>query len=525
VPGALDITGTANTAATVSVNNQSTARKAGYFYKELAIDNTTAPQYAQVNVVGARNNFGTGGEDAVTEKGGLVFIPQALEAFSYDLDGNLISDGRWTYGWDAENRLVSMEAIASVPLEAKRRLEFSYDCMARRIQKKVYGWNVAISAYQLQSTTKFVYDGWNLVAEIDGANVLVRSYVRGGGDLLLVNGGSNTYQVGYDGNQNVAVLVSASDGSLSASYDYDPFGRTLKSIGEYASQNAFRFSNQYTDSETGLIYYGYRYYSPQTGRWVNRDPLEEDGGVDLYAFLANNAISSIDLLGLARRQQIREGTLSYSCNCGWIDWGHANSTNAAELWKRLHNTSNYSLTKQGYSVAFGMEAGIKKFGVGISKGVNYTYFVKYNLSTSDLESVGLGIFKEVSERFETSQGGLQDRIMHSSFSEEDLVSNLIGFYKAVRGYSNDDVKKWCKVSTIEFSEWIWDKTGGTKKNRNWTPVFHDSGAVNGGCCDDPPSWPSQFQAIRETPKGNLWRDWVFPTDYFLPPGLPKIVYK
>jgi len=105
--------------------------------------------------IGCRNT----GEDAVTEKGGLVFLPQAVETFTHDDDGNLTSDGRWNYTWDAENRLVSMEAIASVPPEAKQRLEFSYDYMARRVQKKVYVWNPATSSYQLQSTLKFVYEG------------------------------------------------------------------------------------------------------------------------------------------------------------------------------------------------------------------------------------------------------------------------------------------------------------------------------------------------------------------------------
>jgi len=68
--------------------------------------------------------------------------------------------------------------------------------LGRRIQKKVYAWNVPTSTYQLQSTTRLVYDGWNLIAEIDGNNALVRGYVRGGGGLLLINGGGSTYQVG-----------------------------------------------------------------------------------------------------------------------------------------------------------------------------------------------------------------------------------------------------------------------------------------------------------------------------------------
>lgn len=300
MPGAVDVLGTADAAANVTVNDQATTRKADYFYKELAVSNTAAPVYSQINVVGAKNNYGAGGEDAIAQQGGRVYAPQSVEAYAYDADGNLTNDGRWTYTWDAENRLTSLQAIASVPVEAKRRLEFAYDYMGRRIQKKVYGWNVPTSTYQLQSTTKFVYDGWNLVAELDGSNILIRSYVRGGGELLLVNGGGNAYQVGYDGNQSVGVLIKASDGSVSAAYDYDPFGQTVKAVGQYASQNPFRFSGKYADIESGLIYYGYRYYDPSTGRWVSRDPAEELGGTNLYAFVSNDAANHFDALGLKR---------------------------------------------------------------------------------------------------------------------------------------------------------------------------------------------------------------------------------
>lgn len=311
VPGAIDVTGTANAAATVSVNDQATVRKGDYFYKELAIDNSESPAYAQVNVVGARDNFGVGGEDAVTENGGRAFLPQVVESFIHDADGNLTSDGRWNYTWDGENRLISMEAIASVPIEIKVRLEFAYDFMGRRIQKKVYGWNVPNSTYQLQSTAKFVYDGWNLVAEIDGSNILVRNYVRGGGELLLINAGGNIYQVGYDGNENVGALVKTSSGTLSASYDYDPAGQTLKAVGEFASQNPFRFSGQYTDVESGLSYYGYRYYNAQSGRWLSRDPAEEEGGLNTYGFIDNDGINGVDYLGLWKRDGWSGGWFSY----------------------------------------------------------------------------------------------------------------------------------------------------------------------------------------------------------------------
>lgn len=241
VPGAVDVTGTANLAATVSVNNDAAARKSDYFYKELTLDNSAAPVYAQVNVVGARNNFGAGGEDAVTEKGGRVYVPRTLETFIHDDDGNLTSDGRWIYTWDAENRLSSMQALTSVPLEARLRLEFVYDWMGRRIQKKVFGWNVDTGTYQLQTTARFIHDGWNIAAELDEGNGLIRSYIWGQdisgtlqgaggiGGLLLINQAGVSYIAGYDGSENVTALVKVSNGVLSASYEYDPFGNIGRS--------------------------------------------------------------------------------------------------------------------------------------------------------------------------------------------------------------------------------------------------------------------------------------------------------
>lgn len=274
------------------------------------MDNSAAPANAQINVVGARNSFGAGGEDAITETGGYVFLPQAVETFTYDDDGNLTSDGRWNYTWDGENRLVSMEATANVPPEAKQRLEFSYDYMARRIQKKVYAWNVQTSSYQLQLVRRFVCDEWNVIAELDGNNALVRSYVWGqdvsgslqgaGGisGLLSMSEGGQTYQAGYDANGNLTTLVKASTGTTSALYEFDPFGNTTRATGEYAATNPFKFSTKFTDAETSLVYYGLRYYQPQTGGWLSRDPIEEAGGINLYGFVGNDPVNNIDPFGL-----------------------------------------------------------------------------------------------------------------------------------------------------------------------------------------------------------------------------------
>ncbi len=73
----------------------------------------------------------------------------------------------------------------------------------------------------------------------------------------------------------------------------------IRATGPMAKVNPFRFATKYQDDETGLLYYGYRYYDPSTGRWPNRDPIEEDGGYNLYGFIGNDTIRRIDPLGLA----------------------------------------------------------------------------------------------------------------------------------------------------------------------------------------------------------------------------------
>jgi RHS repeat-associated protein len=524
VPGMVDVTGTANANATVTVNNQSTARKGDYFYKELAVNNSSAPAYAQINVVGARNNFGAGGEDAVKETGGHVFVPQATEAFTYDDDGNITADGRWTYSWDGENRLTRMESLATVPVDAKQKLEFAYDHQSRRVQKKVYRWNVSTSVYELQSTTKFIYHGWKLLVELDGSGNLLRSYVWGT-ELLSINAGATTYNVGYDGNGNVGSLIQAGAGTLSALYDYDPFGQTLKAIGDYASQNSFRYSSQYVDVETGLVYYGYRYYAAQFGRWINRDPIGERGGSNLYAMLANDSVGKVDALGLAREDQIdnTKYPLTYSCNCGWIDWGHARTDGPESLLYRV-TTPWGQLSRQGrgHHVIYGQQAGRDILGLSFRKGVTADYFVAENRSHAEYESIALGIFKEVSEAFERSQDDLvQEGLGHSSFSEEDLVSNLIGFYRAVKGYSESDIDTWCKViRDKQVNHKIWQNGGKPEyKNYSWMPVFHQQAAKKQGCCPDMAWFPQQFMVITPMRKGFLWRDWLRGIDDALPPGV------
>jgi RHS repeat-associated protein len=113
-----------------------------------------------------------------------------------------------------------------------------------------------------------------------------------------------------------------STGVVQAHYEYDAFGNTLVSTGAKVNDFAHRFSTKPRDAETGLYYYGYRYYDPVTGRWPSRDPIGERGGMNLYDFVVNNGVNKIDYLGLtADRDSLNEAQkktvaakLSEKCN-------------------------------------------------------------------------------------------------------------------------------------------------------------------------------------------------------------------
>ena len=77
-----------------------------------------------------------------------------------------------------------------------------------------------------------------------------------------------------------------------------PLGKFSARWEIWQSSTPFQFSTQYTDNETDLVYYGYRYYSPALGRWLSRDPIEEQGGLNLYGFVNNDPVNKWDRLGL-----------------------------------------------------------------------------------------------------------------------------------------------------------------------------------------------------------------------------------
>ena len=90
-----------------------------------------------------------------------------------------------------------------------------------------------------------------------------------------------------------------SAGNYVAWYEYDAFGKVMTEGGSLKDANPIRFSTQYTDDETGLVYYGFRFYDPSKGRFLTRDPIGEAGGLNLYRFVGNDPVGRVDVWGLS----------------------------------------------------------------------------------------------------------------------------------------------------------------------------------------------------------------------------------
>jgi len=112
-----------------------------------------------------------------------------------------------------------------------------------------------------------------------------------------------------DVNGNITCLLNT-NGIVVARYDYDPYGKMLGMSGPLAAANTYRFSSKEYQGNAGLYYYGFRFYDPNLQRWLNRDPIAEDGGLNLYSFVANSPISTFDALGLDCDAGLGPGSLN-----------------------------------------------------------------------------------------------------------------------------------------------------------------------------------------------------------------------
>ena len=213
--------------------------------------------------------------------------------YTYDLNGNLtrktfkVSGNHTDYTYDAENRLIRVDEFAFGSSTPGATSTYRYDGLGRRIEKVGNG-----------ITRRYVYDAEDILLEYDGTNALQARYTHGPGidEPIAMTRSGSTYFYHQDGLGTVTELTD-STGTTAQSYAYDAYGNIIQQTGTV--ENPYTYTGREFDSETGLYYYRARSYDPRSGRFLQKDPVGMQGGLNLYAYAMGNPIKLTDPLGLA----------------------------------------------------------------------------------------------------------------------------------------------------------------------------------------------------------------------------------
>lgn len=198
-------------------------------------------------------------------------------SFSYDSKGNLTADGSVSYGYNAYNMLTSAGS-ASLTYDASNRLA---------------------TLSKSGATTKFLYDGDDLIAEYDGSGNLLRRYVHGPGDNnpVIWFEGANDSTPRYLLSDQLGSITTVTDanGNALAVNAYDEYG--LPQTSNSAYQGRFGYTGQVWLPEIGLYNYKNRMYAPSVGRFLQADPIGYGDGLNMYAYAGGDPVNFTDPMG------------------------------------------------------------------------------------------------------------------------------------------------------------------------------------------------------------------------------------
>jgi len=246
----------------------------------------------------------------------------AARALTYDWAGNLLQGYTpagypCTAAYDARNRLADVSYTDGGGTVNHTKYSYWGDILQ---QKTNYRNGVNIGE------TRYVFDAQGRInQERNWWDQVTNEYTYGLGlpggigGLLQVNQSRAVYYYLYDGQGNVTALLDGV-GNVVQTYQYDPFGVQMAASGSV--NQPMRFSTKPYDENTGLYFYGYRFYNPALGRWMTRDPLGEEVGINLYGFVGNNPVNFIDPLGLMEGSTaLRISTLGFGFGLQFVPGG------------------------------------------------------------------------------------------------------------------------------------------------------------------------------------------------------------
>jgi RHS repeat-associated protein len=205
--------------------------------------------------------------------------------YTSDANGNLISrtgSSPATYTWNYDNMLTD------VAITGGNTYHYKYDGLGNRVSKRVN-----------TTETRYIIDplGSMVLAETDDSGTITAYYVYGLGLISKITPTDQTYFYHYDG-LGSTIAITDSSGNIMNKYAYDAYGKVVSQVEDPLVPNPFKYVGKYgvMDDGNGLLYMRARYYDPEAGRFINKDPIE--GDLNLYTYVGNNPINHRDPTGL-----------------------------------------------------------------------------------------------------------------------------------------------------------------------------------------------------------------------------------
>jgi RHS repeat-associated protein len=288
--GPLTFSGALPAPATNITVNGTPAQLYGDF--TFAATNNTLANGLNTFTIAAENVYG------VTTNNTLALnLPQSVN-LAFDNNGNLTNDGTRTFYYNTENQLTN------VFVPNAWRYDFVYDGLGRLRIMRNYTWT---GAWTQTNEIHYVYDGHMPVQERDINNNVLVTFTRGldlsgsiqgaggVGSLLARTDSNGSTFYHHDGNGNITALIDSQE-DIVARYLYGPFGKISGQWGQMASANDMQFSSMLQIG--GLAFYPFRIYEPNFQRFLNEDPIQEIGGINLYRAMNNDPLLAVDPYGL-----------------------------------------------------------------------------------------------------------------------------------------------------------------------------------------------------------------------------------
>ena len=220
------------------------------------------------------------------------------KAITYDAIGNPLTDGTWTYQWQAGRQLKRMSTEG-------KAVSFKYDHNGMRIQKVLeHSWYPETTNYtyhgKLLTHMTVDYTDWDEVAQQDKLHFFYDAQSRP--VKIGYNGVIYTYVHNLQGD---IVGILDSTGALVVEYKYDAWGKLLSTTGSLADtlgrRNPFRYRDYVYDVESGLYYLKSRFYNPNWSRFISKDSFVSNSRLicknNLFAYCSNVPVISCDQNG------------------------------------------------------------------------------------------------------------------------------------------------------------------------------------------------------------------------------------